>query len=329
MRYKIIALLLLAASASGVSAQTASQPFFQMPVVPDSLVLLYDRTDYLLAHYWDFCDVKKAFSARDRFRTAVVDYFSLMPYGTVDGVKSSISSFMKKVSSGKEPVQFVADIAEATFYSDTAALASDQLYLMFLDELLANKKLDKTAKLRYAHQQRVLQGSQPGQPAPALTFTDPLGMEHTFAPDTTKAGAIIFFNDPDCSGCSMARLRIDADILSRTVIEKGIIDFYSIYPGEPDAEWLQSAVSYPEAWITGAAPDADRHWDIRQSPLFYILNRDGSILLTTGNADDVISILGRLAQVSGNAPSAFSRNRSRTSPSETETQPDSSTDPQP
>lgn len=321
MKSQIIALLLLAATAFGARSQAQQQPLFQMPVVPDSIVLLYDRTDYLLAHYWDFCDIKKAFSTRDRFRGAVIDYFSLMPYGTVDGVKQSISTFMKKVSTGKEPVQFVADIAEATFYSDTAALASDQLYLMFLDELLANKKVDKNTKLRYAHQKRVLEGSRPGQPAPALTYTDPVGSEHTFAPDTTKAGAIIFFNDPDCSDCSMARLRIDADILSRTVIEKGIVDFYSIYPGDADAEWLQSAVSYPEAWKTGASPDADQNWDIRQSPLFYILNRDGNILMVTANADEVIDILGRLAQVSGHAPSAFNRNHSKAATPEPQPEP--------
>lgn len=310
MKYAIISLITFAASALCSSAQTPQQ-FFQMPVVPDSIVLLHDRTDYLLAHYWDFCDIKKALSSRDKFRGAVVDFFSLMPYGTVGGVTDAMQSFMKKVSTSKEPVLLVSDIAEATFYSDTAAVPSDQLYLIFLDQFLANKKVDKTTKLRYEHIYRILDASQPGKIAPVTKYTDILGQEHTIVPDTTKAGAIVFFNDPDCSECSMARLRIDTDVLSRMVIDRGIVDFYCIYAGEPDDQWRQSVTSYPENWKVGASENADQQWDLRFSPVFYVLNRDGSILLSTSNAGEIIDILGRLAQVSGNAPSAFTRRHSQ------------------
>lgn len=309
MKHTIFSLLLLACAAFGARAQS-EQPLFQMPIVPDSITSLYDRADYLMAHYWDFCDAKKAFSTRSRFSASVIDFFNLMPYGTVPGVTTAMNTFMKKISTGKDQVQFVADIAEATFYSDTASIYSDQLYLIFLDELLANKKLDKNAKLRYAHQRQLLQASQPGQPFPPLAYTDPIGQSHTFAPDTLKSGAIIFFNDPDCSDCSMARLRIDADVLSRIAIEKGLVDFYSIYPGEAEAEWIAQATTYPSTWIAGAAPDADQTVDLRFSPLFYVLNKDGSILLSTNNVDAIIDILSRLAQVSGVAPSAFTRQRS-------------------
>ncbi|MDE6782223.1 MAG: hypothetical protein K2J17_00740, partial [Paramuribaculum sp.] len=65
----------------------------------------------------------------------------------------------------------------------------------------------------------------------------------------------------------------------------------------------------------------DQDWDIRQSPLFYILNRDGSILVVTGDVNEVIDILGRLAQVSGHAPSAFNRNRTKSPAAEPQSEP--------
>lgn len=311
MKYAIISIILLISVGISGRAQT-EQALFQMPVVPDSIENLYDRADYLMAHYWDFCDAKKAFSTRERFRMAVLDFFNLMPYGTVSGAETAIKGFMKKVSTGKEQVQFVADVAEATFYSDTASIQSDQLYLMFLDEFIHNKKLDKNAKLRYEHQRKVLAASQPGVIPPAFEYTDVLGQHHTFAADTTKSGTILFFNDPDCGDCSMARLRIDADVLSRSVIEKGMVDFVSIYAGEPDDSWLAQATLYPASWKVGAAPDVDQLLDLRYSPVFYVLNKDGSILVVTNSVDNIINILSRLAQVSGVAPSAYSRRSHQT-----------------
>ena len=57
MDKRFLALILFIVSCAGLTAsaqQTAT--YFPYPIVPDSISTLQARTDYLLEHFWDFCD---------------------------------------------------------------------------------------------------------------------------------------------------------------------------------------------------------------------------------------------------------------------------------
>ena len=64
---KLIALLSLFLACVGtMKAQTAQQPYFQLPIIPDSIKSFDKRLDYMVEHYWDFADMKKVFSSRPK-----------------------------------------------------------------------------------------------------------------------------------------------------------------------------------------------------------------------------------------------------------------------
>ena len=63
---------------------TAQDTYFQLPIVPDSLQGLQPRVDYLIEHYWDFCDFNKAFSNRERMGESFRSHLNLMPHASAD-----------------------------------------------------------------------------------------------------------------------------------------------------------------------------------------------------------------------------------------------------
>jgi len=248
----------------------------------------------MVNHYWDFCDTKKAFSSRDKMAQAFDTYLSFMPYASHDTIIDSVDKFMKRIEKQPRDVLFIGELAEAKLYSDTSELQSDELYLRFAEAIINNKKVDKTAKLRYQHQAKILKNSQIGMIAPNFDYTDRTGNTTTFSADTSRMATIIFFNDPDCSECSLARIRLDANIHTNQLIESGVVDIYSITPTEASAEWVDSVSRFPESWHVGACELIDEIYDLRTSPSFYVLDSEGKILLKNADTDLILNILSQL-----------------------------------
>lgn len=289
-------LILLSIFVASISAAAQDKSFFQLPIIPDSLQLLQERTDFMVKHYWDFCDLKKAFSSRDKMAEAFDTYLSFMPYASADVVYASVDNFMKKISKDGKNVLFIGELAEQKLYSDTAIIQSDELFLRFANAVVNNKKVDKTAKLRYQHLVNIVSNSQPGKIAPSFEYTDIYNGTGTFTVDTTKVCTVLFFNDPECSDCNMARIRLNADAITRILIEKGKVDIVSIYASEPNQEWIEQAMDYPKEWLTVASEEVNDLYDMRSTPVFYLLNPNGAIVLRTYSVDDIITIMTRLNQ---------------------------------
>lgn len=290
---KILIILSLLIGSMSAMAQD-NNAFFQLPVIPDSLQNLQDRTDFMVTHYWDFCDLNKAFSSRDKMAEAFDTYLSFMPYASATVVYAGVDNFMKKISKKPANVLFIGELAENKLYSDSAEIQSDELFLRFAQAIVDNGKVDKASKMRYRHLVDVLSGSQPGQIARPFSYTDLYGTQGTFAVDTAKICTVLFFNDPDCSDCNMARIRLDADVKTRMLVEGGKVDIVSIYASDPDQNWTEQAMNYPKEWLTVASEQVNDLYDMRHTPTFYILNPNGAILARTPNVTDIIAVMSHL-----------------------------------
>ncbi|MCM1292149.1 MAG: DUF5106 domain-containing protein [Bacteroides sp.] len=292
----LLSLTLLFAGTLPLAAQSDNQQqFFQMPVIPADLVNVQDRSDYLVEHFWDFCDLNKAFSSREKMADAFDTYLEIITIASRQSVYKAVPEFMKKISKKPENVMFIADLAENRLYGDSAVYPSDELFTLFLNGVLDCKKIDKTSKLRYEHLRNVLTGSAVGAIAPKIEIVDPFGQKSTLEVDTAKVGTILFFNDPDCDECRMARLRLDTDILTRRMVNDKVMDIVCIYPSDPDVQWTEAVLDYPAEWKTVAAPDAYDYYDLRHTPMFYVLNPNGAILVKTPNVDSIIALMSALS----------------------------------
>lgn len=296
MLKKIFSLIIIAIAANSVMGQQPTQKqFFELPKIPAEKVNLQERTDYLIEHYWDFCDLNKAFSSRDKMAEAFDTYISLMPVASAECVFKAVPAFMKKIEKKPANVLFIGELAESKLYGDSAIVPSDELFVLFCKEIINNKKVDKNSKLRYQHLAKVLESSREGAIVPKFEYTDLLGNKSTFAVDTLRTGTILFFNDPDCDDCARARLRLDTNILTRRMIENNIMDLYSIYPAEADPDWMEKAMELPKEWKVIASEEALDYFDLRHTPAFYVINPNGVILLKTTDVNAIINIMEALS----------------------------------
>lgn len=271
----------------------AQDTYFQLPIVPDSLQGLQPRVDYLIQHYWDFCDFNKAFSNRERMGESFKTYLNLMPHASARQVHRCIAKFLKDLEKRPDDLVFLANTAEEYVHSDTSRIYSDELYLPFIRAVVDNKRVDKSLKARYEHQVRVLSASQVGMSAPEFEFTDRDGRKRTFASDSSEVTLIYFF-DTECGDCHLARTRLNADIPTSNYIDRKLVRVVAISLEEPTEEWCEKVKNYPETWTVGAAPDIDTVYDITTIPSFYILDENAVIRMKNASIDTVLQVMSRL-----------------------------------
>ena len=288
MKKTILAFLTLVISISA-SAQVngaVSQQFFQLPIIPDSIVSFQNRCDFMVTHYWDFCDLKKAFSSRDKMADAFKMYISFMPYASADVVFKSVDKFLGGISKKPDDMLFIARLAENNIYADTAEFQSEQLYTHFIDGILKSKKLDKNSREYYEKQASVLHNSQEGMMAPSFDITDSHGAKTKFVTDTAQFATLLMFMVPGDSDAELAKTRLNANIKTSQLVKSGMLKIYCIAT-KNNGERFTS----PEGWTSGFAPGIEEIYDVRKSPMFYIINSEGKILKKGNELEPVLNVM--------------------------------------
>ena len=282
------AIIINAALPQRVAAQDTPETYFEYPKVPENLESLYERSNFFIENFWKRCNLKSAFSSRQKMEEAFRDYVSFMPYADADIVHNSIDRLIKEVSKNPKNLLALGEMAEAQLYSDTAKILCDECYLPFAQAVASNRKISKAEKARFEYQASALAGSQVGMTAPDFTFTRPDGTKGKLSELPQGAYVLLFINDPECTECELARIRLSADVSLNDLIDTGKLVVLSIYPGEPDEQWKDRTTVYNKKWIVGAMPEIDELYDMRNPPVIYYLNGQHEILSKTFNIDNLL-----------------------------------------
>lgn len=284
--------ILLLFSLLTANAQT-EQRYFPYPEIPDELTTLQERSDYLLDHFWDKCNLQSAFSNKAEMANAFDQYCTFIPLGSRDKALESIMALLKKLEKQPADLVFIAELAEKNFYSDSTDVVSDEAFLPFAAAVAINKKADKASKLRFARLANILRNNIEGETVSDLPYTTFDGRNSSLAADSAKI-TLIYFNDPDCDDCRLARTRLDANLTANTLLESGDLKIIAITPDEATPEWLEAAKSYPAKWDVTAMPNAYDLLDIRRVPSFYILDNKHRIRYKNIGIDHIINLLSRI-----------------------------------
>lgn len=288
MKHIIISLFMLVSGLAAMAQANGAQTngLFQLPMIPDSITNFNSRCNFFVTHYWDFADLKKCFSSRDKMTEAFDQYLELMPYADAEVVYSSVDRFMQNVSKRPTDVEFIAGLAESRMYADTALYQSDELYLRFLDNILKTKKLPKPMQSRYQLQSSQLHNSQEGMTAPEFAYTRLDGSKGTYRPDTAQFATIIMLVKPGDTRSDMARLRLDADYKTAQLVKSGRVKIYCIVPGDETGR-----LTAGDGWETGYSSQAAELYDTRHLPMFFIINSDGRILRKGSDVEPILNIM--------------------------------------
>lgn len=263
------ALMLFAGVRAG--AQEVSQPYFPLPAVPQSLPVGRERANYFVEHYWDHCPWKSAFSAKAKMAEAFQAYAQTITLAAPDTVFASIDRLIDKVKKRPDDMLALARMAEATFYSDTALVPSDEAYRPFALAASQTKKLPEAERAHFARQVSVMDHSAEGTLLPAVPLT--LRDGSTVALNDTTSGAfeyLLIFETPGSMDGMLARTKLAANYAVSKLVKGGALHPIFIYPGTPDATWWQSVSAIPAEWTVAAMPQAADYMDLRITPAIYI-----------------------------------------------------------
>lgn len=270
-------MLILTVVATGMAKAQDVQLLVDVPVPSDQLTRLDERCNYIVDNFWKRLNFKSAFSAQERMEATLAQFFSVTPYASADTVFRAIDMLTSGVEKADaKNLVTLAQMAERLCMGDSAEYASEDLMLPFARAVAASKKVKSPEKARYAAMARRLQNSRLGTVPSNFEFTVPDGSKALFS-DITEPTVLLFFYEPDCLDCRLARTRLGNDFVVKTLISHNLLKVVAIYPGEPDETWLADIESMPDQWVIGAAPDIDLDFTIKRSPQLYFLDENRKI----------------------------------------------------
>lgn len=286
---KILLFLIFLANTAIMSAQSPTfEQEFPLPAMPESFENSTEQANYMVTHYWDRVNLSTAIKNRADFEIAFQRYIFQTPMASYNVSLQSIEKLIAAYSKDPKSLLTLAEIAEASLYSPDAIFNSDEMYLPFVNAVVANKKISKAEKARFQHQATLLNGCKVGAEAPDFTFLTPDGRNMKLS-EVTGRHIILFVNDPDCDDCALARVRLSADPNINHFLEQGKLAVVSIYPDAPNDEWRQAVAAYNPLWIVGASEQIDDLYDTRSTPTIYYLNPARVILSKSMTVDQLLT----------------------------------------
>lgn len=280
----IVSALLFCASAVSpfeISAQQIFiEPLFEYPSAPDTLDGLQERSDYLMDHFWDSFD----FSSKEAVdQTALNDafnvYLTAMRYAERNKALASVNNIIKNLKGNSTLLYQFTKAAEEGLYGPRASIWSDEAYMPFLKAIVSDKNLSDTRKQRYAMQLDVIKRNTPGMKFPPVRLTLRNGRHSNF--EVKSPLTLVEFGNPDCDDCKFSRMKLEMATDIAEQIENGDLGMYFIVADavpEEQPEILSLMQELPEKWIAGICYGGDDTFDIRSTPSFYLLDKDGKIL---------------------------------------------------
>lgn len=261
------------------AAQIVIEPLFEYPAAPDHIEGLEERSDYLMDHFWDGFDFTQGNSVdQNALNDAFNVYTTAMRYADRGKALSSVNSLLKKLKGNSVMLLQFTKAAEENLYGPRATIWSDEVYLPFLKALTSEKGLSDARKQRYLMQQDVIQRNSPGMKFPEIRLTLRDGRHMDYKPQSPLT--IVEFGNPDCDDCRFSRLKLEMAPDISSWIENGEVEMAFIVADavpEEQEDILSQLKEYPTRWITGICYGGDDIFDIRSTPSFYIVDKNGKI----------------------------------------------------
>lgn len=280
--------------AGGVKAQQDDK-LFPYPEPPKDMTNLYERCNFLVYKFWEQCDIKSAFSKKAKLNSAFGDWLAFMPYASADTVYLAVDNFHKSLRKSGEQAYEIAKMAENWLYSDSAAYRSDELYSLFVDAAVANKKIPAEKRRYFEAQKKILDNSTVGKIVPNIELTKADGTKTSFFADSSSY-TIVFIYENDCLDCTFARVRLSADMVLNQLNDAGIVRVVSLYAGEPDAAFSTAVAPFPDSWINVASPETSEYFDMRLKPAIYYLDNNHKIIAKELSVDNILNAFRKLIQ---------------------------------
>ena len=255
---------------------------FPYPQIPSMMTEPQQRATYLLMHYWDNVDFNdmKLVANDDFMEQGFVNYLSVLPIVDALTAERSVEAMMKRAEGNKMAYIRLANIAEKYLFEPNSPMVSDEMYIMFLNQVLKTSVLSKVEKSRFEYQHRVVMKNRVGSVATDFIYMDKDGKTGSLHQLKAEETLLVFY-DPECDNCAeiIEKLRYDRRLNSK--IMSGKLRVLAVYAGENRELWEQHLAKMPTNWLVGRAVSKIQPlglYVLRAMPAIYLLDKDKKVV---------------------------------------------------
>lgn len=283
--HHITAILLFCCLSIPTSAAVAdSIPELPLPAVPPTLKAPTERANYIITHFWDAMD----FNDTQRSHHTVFieqnfsNFISVFPYAADSARHMAVQTLLKKAEADSTAYALLRDVTEKYLYEPESPLLSEDYYMIFLEQYIADAHLDRYVLLRLHRQLDATRKNRPGMTAADFAFTTREGDTTTLHQIATDGDLLLMFYDPDCDHCTETVAELQASEATTQAIANGKLKVLAIYSGDDHNLWQQTATAMPANWIVGyenGTLQDKGSYVLRAMPTLYLLDQHKKVLM--------------------------------------------------
>ena len=263
-------------------------PLFEYPVAPEEITTLGEKSNWLIQHFWDNMDFKNQGALNQAAVNDAVKVYSFpMQWADKVEVDKSLDKLLAQLQKNPTLLVQFTKAAEEALYGPRANMWIDEVYLKFLSTAMKNKKISKARKERYSRHIEQLEKTKIGETAPSFDFVTPTGNPGKYEP--IGVFTIIEFGDPDCDDCRHAKLKMETNVKFSSLVDRGLVNILFIVP-DPEEGWQTKLTGFPSNWVVGASDSISDELDLRSTPSFYVVDKEGKLIAKNVNVDRAISL---------------------------------------
>ena len=282
------------------SAQQEVITEFPHPDIPLMYVEPQQRAEYLIKHYWDninFTDTLINYS-EEMIEQAWVDYIDLNNQFIFDGQEESLTKLAENINTAQEEMQSsFMSLINKYLYNHNSPVRNESIYITMGRELLKNPKLDIATKERLIYRIELAVKNRVGEKAIDFHYTRNDGAKSTLY-NTKAENLLIFFNQPDCQACAIAREELNSSSIVNQMLDDGSLKIIVLYSGTDFDLWMNHSNDFPDKWIKAYNEDleiSDKNlYDLQVTPSFYLLDANKRVVFKDGNLEQITHYLIQL-----------------------------------
>ena len=137
--------------------ESSNQPIvlealFELPVVPDEITDITQRSNYFVEHFWDPFNFNQNAVGQVQLNHAFSEYVVGLRFSDRTIALKSVDKLISKLNKNATLLYQFTRAAEENLYSENAEVWIDDVYLEFLEAVIKHKKIKDIRKARYVAQ---------------------------------------------------------------------------------------------------------------------------------------------------------------------------------
>ncbi len=279
------------AAAEPQTAANPESPELTLPAIPDSLVTPQQRAGYLSLHFWDGMDWADHSRSLDSafVEQNFANYLSILPIADSIAQAQSVAKLMTAAAADSLAYSFLSDVACRYLDDLYSPMRSEELFILFLREMIHSDATDATMKLRYDYRLREAMKNRPGTKAADFKMTLRNGHMTTLHEAASRnSHTIMVFYDPDCDHCkeTLAMLS-DMQLPPGTAI-------LAVDAMTDRERFEQTKSSLPASWSVAFAIDPVEEMELYSLPALpsiYLIDKSAEVILKDASPSAVAAQL--------------------------------------